>query len=99
MEVWINDSCCFNGAVQNCNLYFDMAQRNQLTIKFTHVSGSIEIEEIFYNNLSIGHFIYQGMFVKKGSDQLVQRTHIDTEGDWMYSFDQDLATQIIKANT
>jgi hypothetical protein len=95
----INDKVFYVGPIINLQTEFDILGKNYLSIKFLNVMGQIEITEIFYNNLSIEHFIYKAMFTPLDSSSSYACTHINRDGIWIYEFDRDLAKQIIDANT
>lgn len=90
ISVEVNDCCYYKGGVQNLNFIFNIADQNQLKIDFTSVQGHVDLSEIFYNHLSIEHFIYQGIFTKQHSAESAPGTHINVNGSWTYMFDSEL---------
>lgn len=97
----INGQELFCGTVQDLDLIFNLQDTNRLELTFSFVDSAdpIDIKEVFYNNLSIEHFIYQGVFIDELAQKISPLTHIKQNGRWYYEFSKDLAREIIKANT
>jgi len=97
----VNDTILYQGSIQDLDLIFDIQNTNRLDLIFSSIDPSLpaDIKEIFYNNLGIEHFIYQGVFVNDHGQKISSLTHINQNGLWYYEFSKSLAKEIIKANT
>jgi hypothetical protein len=101
LRACINDNELYRGLIQNLDLMADEYQEtNQLQLFFTDLDSQkpVVIESIYFNHLSIEHFIYQGFLILP--DQTIcPATQINQNGCWCYNFSKNLAREIIEANT
>lgn len=98
VTVTINNHEVYHGALFNMEFVFDLQDQNTLKLSFSDLTEPTDITEVYYNHLSIEHFIYQGVFHTESGHSWTG-TEITQPGTWTYCFDRDLAKQIIKANT
>ena len=99
--VRVNDEVLHDGAICDVDSVFTLRTDNVLLMQFCGVYSDqpVIIKEIFVNKLSIEHFIYQGQFCTSDGQLICPLTDIWQDGHWSYHFSDQLAREIIKANT